>query len=536
MYPRHIKKLLVLLVNTLNRSRKKMGRFHYKEEDDDYDDDVIMQNVDTAQCQRDWRFVASPGEEGAMVERIDGSQETHVDEQNQMGNGINPHQHQTIYVIYPENSSRDGNNSLYQPHSHERFNDKPALRCPLWLQITFVAFVSQIIWYAWQYGPPAPPAPLLQGMNKDHDDIVTWNEYLTSHTSALVKAGTALFLNLPYHIISWWSVNFHADLYDLYNDWSKPRPCVLEWNGKADDEMMQHFDKCFAAQSQPLAFEKLLEALQSWAWQIRVKQPRPLVVLASSMTPGLDPEGLGEVLVHNVLYPSCPHTPVTRISLSNNMDPLKLQEKLIQALSPQRTGGLVFFSSVEQLNDETLAWLLNTLTAAFNNIEDEVHDWFRPLAQETIFFLTSSEIGRSSMIRYLREGRGSVASLLLDLRQEWQDLGVHGEGQQVAMLPFFAIEKDDVELYARFRLESMDFGRAFHFLQDSHAETLAIPASWENTVFLDPTIIEVLTGPDIVEYVCKYPRLLPLFRRYQLMLPFLYPKHGHRSSTDKKSI
>ena len=129
-----------------------------------------------------------------------------------------------------------------------------------------------------------------------------------------------------------------------------------------------------------------------------------------------------------------------------------------------------------------------------------------------------------------------MASLLLDLRQEWQDLGVHGEGQQVAMLPFFAIEKDDVELYARFRLESMDFGRAFHFLQDSHAETLAIPASWENTVFLDPTIIEVLTGPAIVEYVCKYPRLLPLFRRYQLMLPFLYPKHGHRSSTDKKSI
>jgi len=529
-----------------------MGRFQYKDDDDD-DNSGDHESKDenhhptTDSHHREWNFVASPGEDGSLVVRQysdnDGyflNEESSDSIHEQTSDVPN---RRTVFVVYqqhppPSQQQQQGNNGteLFDP-CYNNYYDRQGYGssegrtcCPLWIKITLVAFLCNLIWYGWQEGPPAPPHFSLfsikqedHGNNDSPIDMMTWNEYLGNHVSDLVTSGTALFVNLPYHVISWWSVHVHSDLYEIYEQWNKPRPCVLEWDRghrqqqqqqqqqqqrqHDDDEMDQRLSLCFATQSQKLAVQKLKEGLQAWRWDMRLS-PRPLVLLSSSMTAGLDPEGLGECLIRQVLFPSCTTTtkipPIQKLEMHRAMDSMALRSKLIQALTPwQGHGGLVILSSVDKLSDDTLEWMLWTLTA--HGVDDIADDtdriWIQSLAQRVIFLVTSEEIGRPSLIRHTRED-GPIASLMLDLRHEWQ---VHGANWKsgAAILPFLAIGPEQVQSFARVRLRGILDGWTVHFVDnlDVIGETLVPPTEATKIIFMEDTVVEALTAPDVVEYV-----------------------------------
>eukprot|EP00977_Amphora_coffeiformis_P011999 scaffold2954_cov171-Amphora_coffeaeformis.AAC.1 len=317
-----------------------MGRFQYKDDDDKDDDAQDEHDHDVAAARsrpthhRDWNFVALPGEDEALVAR----QSAHADYPLEEDQELSHHMHEpttyppnprTVFVVYhqhPPPSQQQGTNGselLYDPYNNNHFDrqgdnhsDRRAC-CPLWLKITILAVLCNLIWYGWQEGPPAPPLSFSVGDDVEDGsnssaELVTWEEYLQNHASDFITSGTALFVNLPYHVISWWSLHVHSDLYGIYEQWNKPRPCVLEWNGgnqqQQDNKIDERLSLCFAAQSQKLAVQKLVEGLQAWSWDLRLR-PRPLVLLSSSMTPGLDPDGLGECLIRQLLYPSCAISP-----------------------------------------------------------------------------------------------------------------------------------------------------------------------------------------------------------------------------------
>jgi hypothetical protein len=186
------------------------------------------------------------------------------------------------------------------------------------------------------------------------------------------------------------------------------------------------------------------------------------------------------------------------------MDISVLRGKLISTLTPWRgEGGIVVLSSVEQLSPVALEWLLGTLTG----VPDEVDQaWTATLATRTIFFLASDEIGRSSLIRHKREGASSVptSTLLLDLRHDWREFGARWE-QGATILPFFAIDREQVKLYALLQLRTLLSEWTTLQLIDNHnkVEKLSPPSGVDIVLLLDPNVLDALTGSGNVEYVCE---------------------------------
>lgn len=492
-----------------------MGRFQYHEDDEEEEEEDTDENDNGAPSNphhRDWHFIASPGEEGALVASYAHDSQNPLPEHSGRifhdEQDCPPDQRRTIFVVY-----QNGSGELYDcdgRHGHDDIRDHRSMCCPLWLKITVLAFLCNLVWYGWQEGPPAPP--MLSVGQEDTDSssaetLVTWNDYLHNHTRDFLTSGMALFINLPYHVISWWSVHVHSDFYGMYERWNKPRPCSLEWNGsQSHDEIEERLSACFTAQSQRLAVQKLTEALQAWSWDIRVRRPRPLVLLASSMTPGLEPDGLGECLIRRILYPSCTRNRNSlseRLDMRRMMDIPRLRNKLIETLTPwQGQGGLVILTSVDNLPHDTLEWLLQTLTGDIHddNVDEADRFWMQSLAQRAIFLLTSDEIGRSSLIRHTRESEKRIASLMLDLRHDWQMHGAEWKSG-AAVLPFFAITQEQVQLFASLRLREILHNWKVLFVDGLEIGETLIPTSLGMNIFVEQKVIEVVTGPDVVEYV-----------------------------------
>lgn len=539
-----------------------MGRFQFAaDEDDEKDDDDDDLH---AGRRHEWNFVSLPGEEGALVERHNNNNNQYKNDtssflqDNGVNQGVDATPERTVFVVYhhPPSAQQQqqdphelfaarGNHALYHPQDEYQYyyyydsNTKPKYIWPLWLKITYTAFVCQLIWFAYHNGPPAPPPPLAWHNNNNNNansvdatTTPTWDEYLVQHTNALFTAGTALFVSLPYHIVSWWSIHVHADLSTWYEEWNKPRPCKLEWNHhqaggggsssskdqSTEADLEARLNKCFVAQAQPLARQKLIQALLAWRWQdaqnARQLYP-PLTLLASSMTPGLVAESWASCLVQQVLYPTCGSSstlqqqpPLATLPMRSHMDALALRNKLITVLNPwQGQGGVVVLSNVDRLDETTLTWLLETLTTGSRNEHDPMDDadqqWIQSLTPRVIFLLTSDEIGRPSLIRHMREGSisgggGSTSSLMLDLRHEWQDLGMQSSA---AILPMFALAQESVQLYAQLRLEEIIQNRSVQYLFESHVETLVPKSATANLLFVHFAAVQALTGSEIVEYV-----------------------------------
>ena len=460
-----------------------MGRFRYCAEEERVDDETSP---------RAWQFVVAPGEEGSLVKR---------EAPHASGN-----QQPAVYTIP---SGRDGAGSGLQegnPCGKVALGDydRPSSGCsfPLWLRLSLLVFLTHLSWFIWTSGPPAPP-PLLSG---EETDAPSWNDYLYFHGQALLTSGTALFVDLPYHILSWWSLHVHADLIGLYQDWTQPRPCVIELNHQIPDAVWQ---TSFVAQAQPLAWSKATQAVSSWLWDMyvnREKSSQPFVWLVSSMTPGLVPEEMAKHVTDQWLFASCAHQrPYAQVALRRSMDPAAVRGHLIAALAPWRgQGGVVVLTGVEQLEAATLEWLLATLTGAMDEVDQ---GWTSTLTTRTLFVLTSDHIGRSSLIRHTRESGGressssSTASLMLDLRHEWQAHGAKWE-KGATILPFLAIDRDQVRLYAEIKIKSMLDGWQVQFMGDTAETEILVPPSSGRVVFVDSEIVEALTSPGIVEYIC----------------------------------
>lgn len=489
-----------------------MGRFQYHEDKNDDENSGNGEPNGQRSSGWNWNFVALPGEEEALVPRHDDDNE-HDESAFSEQNGLEERLGRTVFVIYPRHGEDFDNDA--------RTSNRTSCRCPLWLRITLLALLCQIAWYALHEGPPAPPVSLMNGDSSsfeaagDDVDVIpntTWNEYLHNHTDNLVRSATALFVELPYHIVSWWSLHVHSNLQEMYQEWTTPRPCTLNWNGGriADDQsaMEQGFSQCFAAQSQPVAFSKFMEAFSAWRrWNNDNNNAKksPLVLLASSMTPGLVSEGLGKCLVERLLDPTCTkNPPIATVKLRKNSSvdsTALLRDKLLEILTPWKgQGGLVVLSSVEHIPAESLEWLLGILTGESNNNKTD-QQWVESLASRVVFILASEEIGRPSLIRHMRMG-GGQASLVLDLKHDWGDRGALWD-MGATVLPLFAISREQVKMFVGMRLqEILDWNVLV--VPSEETETL-IPQQADplqrRTLFVGSIVVELLTSPDIVEYL-----------------------------------
>ena len=154
---------------------------------------------------------------------------------------------------------------------------------------------------------------------------------------------------------------------------------------------------------------------------------------------------MGQCVATKLLFPTCTSTrSIATLSMQSSLITPLLRSKLIQALTAwQGHGGVMILSSVDQLAPDALQWLLGTLTGVMDNHDEP---WLASLASRVMFLLTSDEIGRPSLIHHRRTGESfSTASLLLDLRHEWQRHGAQRDQASTAttaVLPFFAIESE----------------------------------------------------------------------------------------------
>jgi hypothetical protein len=489
-----------------------MGRFQYnqhdeaQEDDDDVADDLAAQDE---VLRRRWQFVALPGEDGALVRRAREDEQSFHEEE--VVDQREYRKERTVFVVYhqgsqaggsPGNEDDDGRMEEY-PYEDEddddfRVRTMASRFCPLWLRITLIALACQIMWYVLHNGPPAPPAGSL------HDDAtLTWADYLETHVSSLRQSATALFVALPYHILSWWSIHARSDMVNFYDEWTRPSPCQLEWKDldlstEGEDSFQTLLSDCFVFKSQPLALQKVAQALHAWKWDLEASRSRPLVLVVSSMTPGLPVQELGRCLVEKLLFPTCPTPPLA--SLSFHHDSAVMRDRLVQALTPwQGQGGLVLLPSVVAPHP-SLEWLLQSLTGSVDPTE---LGWVSLLAQRTIFLIESPEIGRASLVRHLRRGGSPAAdspSLFLDLRHEWENSGVDAAGNAVAV-PLFAMDRPDLNKYVYWWLGNElnwniaitdDFNKGLSMVSPRKARTSALVST---------RVAEALTSPDVVEYV-----------------------------------
>jgi hypothetical protein len=481
-----------------------MGRFQYDPhaEAQEDDDDVHAGPYEDA-LRRRWQFVALPGEDGALVRQ--GEEHSSLEEGE-----VDPREYpnqRTVFVVYQQpagdssgDDEDDGRRMAEYPYDDDDFRKTTSQCCPLWLRITLIALACQMMWYVIHNGPPAPPAGSL---HNDDDDDVTWTAYLETHVSSLYQSVTALFVALPYHILSWWSVHAHSDMVEFYDEWTKPSPCRLEWKDhdwSTEDPLPSLLSDCFIGQSQPLALRKIVQALHAWKWDIDAGRRSPLVLVVSSMTPGLPVQELGQCLVERLLFPTCPKPPLALLSLHHNV--AVLRDRLVQALTPwQGQGGLVLLPSVVA-HHAGLEWLLQTLTGSVDPVE---HGWVSSLAQRTIFLMESPEIGRAPLVRHLRRG-GSPAtdspSLFLDLRHEWESSGMDAGVSTVAVaVPLFAMGRPDLHNYVYWWL-----GNELHWkihVTDDFTNDLSVvrPSKGSKSAVVSTRVAEALTSPDVVEYV-----------------------------------
>ena len=177
------------------------------------------------------------------------------------------------------------------------------------------------------------------------------------------------------------------------------------------------------------------------------------------------------------------------------MDHSSLRSKLIRTLNPwQGHGGVVVLANVHELNEESLRWLLDVLTSFNEDVDDNERQWFHSLARGVVFVLTSDEIGRPSLIRHTREGAaGSSASLMLDLRHDWQGHGLQSAGasSSIAILPHFALDREWVQQYAHFRLNEILENWHVQHQHDDQFETL-VPTSQGTVLIVADAAFSVL--------------------------------------------
>ena len=545
-----------------------MGRFFLVENDENNDvrDDSTRccsdhRNTHAQRRKRKWEFVPDPGEEGAMVP-FDSNKE---EEEEEGHSAEQLHQESTFRTFYSTSGGRhtdENNNQTHSPQNHwdpayfgriEGIPDnnfyyypsgmvaREAIKPSSWVFSRSFWITSLILvlvaWALQNHLPPAPPPP---STSLNQDQYTTWRDYILQHSIQLLHSFSALALETPLHVGSWWWRGLATDLQIWYQDgdmWQKnraPTSCSVitqagEFNGRLKEKIF----------GQDLAVQLVSDALDAWVQRRSLqvndhkRDRRPLLLFFTGFT-SVGKSTMARALADVVFSPAgCSDGHVLELSGAayptddsfTSTPRVELMHSILHHAQQYPEGSIILLRNVDSMSGEVFKWLLQILSSSSSSGEPvaqrslpRAHDFGDIPAQcaNTIFVFTSSSLGQNAIARTLRQTGGialheatHISSLLADLAY---DLNLHFKVENSrdmlnALVPFGPLTQDDLgdilrikmkELSDRFSSTKMQEVKA-DGVEEEQGPRLAL-SRWSRLILTDRAI-DLLVSESRVEYL-----------------------------------
>lgn len=382
-----------------------MGRFSLR--DDDADDGG----------ERNWEFVARPGEDGAMVLREQQQQQqtsdTSMTRDESFSSASRP------WTI--QNNPLEHVASMDQPLYYEgevAYSNNNVKPYNYWLVFWKRSLIMLLLaWLVQTYLPPAPPV-MDDSQDGNNNMTNSWNEFLVTHSSQLLHSLNALVIQTPLHVGHWISLSLYHEG-QLWYERQQIVHCTLR------EPSPKHFDRLQqSVVGQDTAVRIVADAVQTWQWQHDTQKRRPPLVLFWTGFSSVGKTTLAYELARHVLF-ACPEDALPVLEISSQDFGVDWMHRILQHVERYPTGSMILLQRVEDMAPDLLVWLVRTLSSSTSLLPPPGSDtlaWPEDCCANAVFVLTSSTVGRNAITRTLRKQNGVIhhtdATFLADLRHE----------------------------------------------------------------------------------------------------------------------
>jgi hypothetical protein len=509
-----------------------MGRFYLRDDTDvdEVDEGVPCRQEDGYRCRYDRRnrcselFSANKGEAGAMVSYSTHTASVHSALSDRDNDSKNRHSR-----LRGNGWSRDPFSQGIATSDHWDYWEgeklAPIHRQPRGYASYFLissAIIVLVALAAHKELPPAPPYPpgshsipwtSPSTSSPDFDDYysragggASWKDYAWAHSAQLIQSFSALFLQTPRHVASWWWRAIYTDVQIWFE---QHHPCSKEQCS------LHHYDNVLSLLrtslvGQDQAIEVVSNALDTWLrskWQFSVPtgdktstRNRPLLLFFTGFY-SVGKTTLTKALVRRALFPKdCSNPQRSLLELSggdfggnDDQDVLRaeLMRRIVRHVQKYSKGSVVIIQDIQEMQPSLFCWLVKTLSEPMEQpLADTTTHIYGDISVEcanAIFVFTSSAIGRNAIARVLRQTGGNMllASLSADLVHEVDRYFGDLDSQSLVnfvIVPFGPLTKRHLCDILRLRMEQL------------------VSTTWASDLLIADSAIELLLGANHVEY------------------------------------
>lgn len=381
-----------------------MGRFALRDDDDE----------DHAH----WEFQASePGEEAALVLREEEQYNNDTIQDNIPSENSSMHNNPNDVASY------DANQVGTPHHPYNAYSSSQPLfnwRRPVW--IIFLACLIH------KYLPPAPP-----------DDTVTWNEFVTQHSTRIVESLTALAIDMPIHLGQWCWTGLSTDLQLAYENYYNSKTQSQTSCTIRRDDLFSIREDALGVIGQDTAVRLTLNAIQAhYKKSLLPRQEKDSLPLLLFFWTGFSSVGkrtLVHALARHVVLDCAQRgdtPPVLEISAKDyaaaSNEEIKslridLMHRIVRHVGRYPNGNMIIIKGVEDMAPDVFVWIARTLSAWKStsnsfasdaaasiplpplNDDDELYDDWQQYncCPNTVIVMTSTVVGRNVITRTLRQ-------------------------------------------------------------------------------------------------------------------------------------